>query len=72
MPAAAQPAPSPHSTAAGWDVVVIDSSDDDEMQQQGQSRSQGRAGVNLDASTSIIRYFQHRDLVSRLLWTCIV
>jgi hypothetical protein len=55
MPAAAQPAPSPHTTAAGRDVVVIESPDDDEVQQQGQSRSQGRAGVNLNASKSIIR-----------------
>jgi hypothetical protein len=42
VPAAAQPAPSLPTTAAGRDVVVIESSDDDEVQQQGQSRSQGR------------------------------
>jgi hypothetical protein len=39
VPAAAQPAPSPPTTAAGRDVVVIESSGDDEVQQQGQSRS---------------------------------
>jgi hypothetical protein len=41
-PATAQPAPSPPTTAAGRDVVVIESLNDDEVLQQGQSRSQGR------------------------------
>jgi 3-hydroxyisobutyrate dehydrogenase-like beta-hydroxyacid dehydrogenase len=40
IPAAVQPAPSPPTTAAGRDVVVIELSDDDEVEQQGQSRSQ--------------------------------
>jgi hypothetical protein len=40
MPADAQPAPAPLATAEGRDVVVNESSGDDEMQQQGQSRSQ--------------------------------
>jgi hypothetical protein len=42
VPTAAQPVPSPPTTGAGRDVVVIESSDDDEVQQQGRSRPQGR------------------------------
>jgi hypothetical protein len=61
MPTAAQPAPSPPATAAGRNVAVIDRSLGGmdavlEVVAAAAIAGAGGAGVNVDASMSILRY----------------